>query len=488
MQREHSLFIDNKWQRGAGCIFRSHDPATGVLLWEGASASLPDVSLSLEAAKKAFPLWSEKPTEERAGYLLSFAEELRKSKRVLAETIAKEIGKPLWESAAEVDAMIQKVDVSIRSEAQRCGTLIQEHLLGQMITRHRPHGVLAVFGPFNFPGHLPLGHIIPALLAGNTIIFKPSEYAPLVSEEIISCWERTGLPKGVINLLQGAQETGKLLSRHPGIDGLLFTGSYSTGKQLAEFFSGNPGKILALEMGGNNPLIVARVEDISAAIYTIIQSSYITSGQRCTCARRLIVVDEMAEILLPQLTERVKKIIVGPYHQEPEPFMGPVISFNTAEHLLKEQETLLQKGAKPLLPMKLLKANSGLLSPGLLDVSTIANLPDEEIFGPLLQVTIVGSFQEGIKKAQETTYGLAAGLLSDSHDDYRIFSRSVRAGIMNWNVPLTGASSWGPFGGIGRSGNHRPSAYYAADYCSYPVAAIENRKVSFPKKLSPGIF
>jgi succinylglutamic semialdehyde dehydrogenase len=480
-------FIENAWKKGSGQPFISTNPATGDVLWEGYSSSQKDIDEAVDGAKKAFSHWASLKPEERASYLLAFAAELKSRQHQLAEAISKDVGKPLWESKGEIQAMIQKVDISIQAQQQRCGTTRQNHSLGTLITRHRPHGVIAVFGPFNFPGHLPNGHIIPALLAGNTVIFKPSEQAPLVAEAVMECWERTALPKGVINMVQGARETGQLLSNHALINGLFFTGSFSTGKKLSETFGPRPEKILALEMGGNNPLIVSSIANANAAAYAIIQSSYLTSGQRCTCARRLILVEDVAGPIIEELKKLIPEIKVGPYTSQPEPYMGPVISSAAADSFLKAQNDLINHGGQALVPMSSLTAGTGLVSPALIDVTHCHDLPDEEIFGPLLQVIIASDFQQAVKEANKTTYGLAAGLLSDSLQEYEVFKDAVKAGVVNWNVPLTGASSAAPFGGIGRSGNHRPSAYYAADYCNYPVASIESGSIKKPSELPPGL-
>lgn len=480
-----SLYIDGSWRPASGPSLESLDPANGSRLWSGASASEGDVDAAVLAARNAFAPWAALQTEDRLARLRAFAAALKERLPAMAETISKETGKPLWESKGEVSSMISKVDISAEAQQARSGCTRQEHPLGSLAIRHRPHGVVAVFGPFNFPGHLPHGHIIPALLAGNTVVFKPSEHTPLIAEAIMRCWEKASLPSGVVNMVQGAKETGRLLAEHPDIDGLFFTGSFATGKKLSELFSVRPQKILALEMGGNNPLVVGSISDVQAAAYTIVQSAYLTSGQRCTCARRLILLQELARPLIEALSAMIGKIKVGAYTDIPEPFMGPVISSETAEYLLECQQKLVSNGAIPIVEMKSLKRGTGFLSPGLVDISSCKSLADEEIFGPLLQVVVVETFADAIREAKKTSYGLAAGLLSDREDQYHEFRSQIRAGIINWNTPLTGASSSAPFGGIGRSGNHRPSAYYAADYCNYPVASIEAPALQLPTAATP---
>ena len=466
----------------------SRNPATNEIVWEGPAANATEVDAAVRSARQALAMWAEKTPEERYAYLERFAEQLKTNHDHLAEAISKETGKPYWEAKAEVNAMIQKIPLSREAYTQRCAVNSREVGNAKVITRHKPHGVLAVLGPFNFPGHLSNGHIVSALLAGNTIVFKPSEHTPLTAEITKECWSSAGLPEGVLHVVQGARETGQWLVGHPGIDGLLFTGSWPAGKHFCERWATHPNKILALEMGGNNPLVVTHVKDKAAAAYAIVQSSYVTSGQRCSCARRLILLKDQAESVLAALNALMKHITVGAYTERPEPFMGSVISHTAAQRILDAQSTLQSKGGKSLVEMKLLKPNTGLLSPGLIDVTDVKERVDEEIFGPLLQVIQVDDFAAAIQEANNTTYGLTAGLLSDDRKEYEEFYKQVRAGIINWNTPLTGASSAAPFGGIGHSGNHRPSAFYAADYCSYPVASMEADVVTIPSQIAPGLF
>ncbi len=426
--------------------------------------------------------------DERIAILKEYKEEVSLHKDELATLIAKEMGKPLWEATGEVLAMLNKIDISIEAYDARSGTKILSEGGRVQALRHKPHGVIGVLGPFNFPAHLPNGHIAPALLAGNSVIFKPSELTPKVGEEIVRLWEKTSLPKGALQLLQGGKEVGQQLATHPDISGLFFTGSYRTGVFLSEEFGAHPEKILALEMGGNNPLVVKKISNPTAAAYITIQSAFLTSGQRCTCARRLIVVEgKESASFIEELLRLTRNLRVGPYTDNPEPFMGPVISLQAAENLLQNQNDLLSLGGKALIEMKQLKKGRSLLSPGIIDMTEAKKANDEEFFGPLLQLYRVKDLTSAIKMANDTKYGLAAGILSEERSDFETFFKEIQAGLINWNVPTTGASSSLPFGGVGCSGNHRPSAYYAADYCAYPVASTESEKLSLPKTLTPGI-
>ncbi|MBT8766784.1 succinylglutamate-semialdehyde dehydrogenase [Metapseudomonas boanensis] len=481
-------YIAGRWLDGQGETFTSLNPVTQAVVWSGAGASAEQVDEAVKAARAAFPAWARRPLEERIAILEQFAVTLRSHADELARCIGEETGKPLWESATEVTSMVNKVAISIQSYRERTGEKSGPLADATAVLRHKPHGVVAVFGPYNFPGHLPNGHIVPALLAGNAVVFKPSELTPKVAELTVKCWIEAGLPAGVLNLVQGARETGVALAGNPGIDGLFFTGSSRTGNLLHQQFAGRPDKILALEMGGNNPLVVDQVQDVDAAVYTIIQSAFISAGQRCTCARRLLVPQgAWGDALLARLVTVAGTIKVGAFDAQPAPFMGSVISLAAAHHLMQAQEQLVAKGAKVLLAMTQPHPNAALLTPGIIDVTSVADRPDEEFFGPLLQVIRYDGFDAAIAEANATQYGLAAGLLSDSSERYQQFLIESRAGIVNWNKQLTGAASSAPFGGVGASGNHRASAYYAADYCAYPVASLESETLALPATLTPGV-
>lgn len=483
-----SLFINGQWLAGQGISINSVNPANGETIWSGSSANPEQVISAVAAARAASTEWANLSFDKRCEQVRRYAEQLSENKMLLARTIAEETGKPFWETQTEAAAVIGKVEISIKAALERTGERSSDMAGATAVLRHKPHGVVAIFGPYNFPAHLPNGHIVPALLAGNTVVFKPSELTPKVAELMVSLWEKSGLPNGVINLVQGEKETGIALAANPEIDGLFFTGSSRTGHLLHEQFAGHPGKILALEMGGNNPLIIDEISDIKAAVHETIQSAYITSGQRCTCARRLFVpLNDTGDQFLEQLKAAVSQIKVGGQFDEPAPFMGSLISEAAADGMVAAQQQLLDMGATSLLKLEKLKAGTGLVSPGLIDVTDVTDMPDEEHFGPLLKVIRYTDFDDAICQANATQFGLSAGLFSDNQANFDHFYRHIRAGIVNWNKQLTGASSAAPFGGIGASGNHRASAYYAADYCAYPVAGIEAEQLSMPATLSPGL-
>ncbi|WP_341675273.1 succinylglutamate-semialdehyde dehydrogenase [Niveibacterium sp. SC-1] len=460
--------------------FERRNPVSAERVWEGKAADAADVAHALAVARAAFPDWADAPQASRVAIVQRFGELLAFEATRLADLIGLETGKPRWEAASEVQSMIAKVGISIRAQAERAGERSEEAAGMRSVLRHRPHGVLAVFGPFNFPGHLPNGHIVPALLAGNTVLFKPSELAPATAEACLRLWRQAGLPAGVLDVLQGGAETGALLAE-ADLDGLLFTGSARTGARLAQRFAQTPQRILALEMGGNNPLMVWEPEDVEVAAALVLQSAFLSAGQRCTCARRLILpVGGEGDDLLDALLALCERLRVDAWDAEPIPFMGSVITPAAAETLLSVQAQRVAAGGRVLRAMRILREGTGLLGPGLLDASDIA-LPDEEVFGPLLQVQRAQDFEHALQLAGATRFGLAAGLISREPARYEQFRRRLRVGVLNWNRPLTGASSGLPFGGVGASGNHRPSAWYAADYCAFPVASLESPRLQIPE-------
>ena len=449
----------------------SYEPATGAELWRGRCG---DVELVVERARRAWPAWAAQPLANRMELLRRFANEVRKDAEKLATLIAREVGKPMWEARSEVEAVVGKVEISIRAYAERTAQRkLDNALQGTAALRHKPHGVMVVLGPYNFPAHLPNGHIVPALLAGNAIVFKPSEKAPATGEALVQCFHRAGISAAVVQILIGGPAEGQALIAHEGIDGVLFTGSAHTGIAINRKLAARPDKILALEMGGNNPIVVWDTPKITDAAALVVQSAFTTAGQRCTAARRMIVKSTLYDAMIGEIKKLADRIIVGAPFDEPAPFMGPVIDNQTADGLTESFLYLLSHGGKAIKHMVRPRDDLPFLSPAIIDVTGVADRPDVELFGPLLQVVRVDDFDAAIAEANATRFGLSASLIGGTPQDYNRFWANVRAGVINWNRPTNGASSAAPFGGVGLSGNHRPSAFYAADYCAYPVASNE---------------
>ncbi len=470
------VYVKGSWAPGAGAPFESINPSTGGVSWSGCAASAEQVSAAVGAAREAFAEWSMRPVDERAGILKAYAEIAKGRAEEIATAISTDMGKTMHEARQEAGAVAGKIALALRAYDERTGTRSTPTDFGAAEITHRPHGVVAVLGPYNFPAHLPNGHIVPALLAGNTCVLKPSELSPRVASVLAEALAEAGLPAGCFNIVQGGGDVGQALLADD-IDAVCFTGSSSTGAKIHAAFGGRPQVRLALEMGGNNPLIVWDTGDVKAAAQLVRDSAYLTSGQRCTCARRLIVNDgEEGEKLLAELQALIADVVIGAADEDGV-YLGPLVSAQAAAQATAFQDELLKQGGKALARLEIQSQGDAFVSPGLIDMSDASDAPDEELFGPLLQVWRVGDFDEALRLANATKYGLAAGLVSDRRELWEKFRATIRAGVVNWNRPTVGASGGLPFGGPGLSGNHSPGGSYAADYCAWPMASLTAKSV-----------
>ncbi len=464
------LYFQNQWLSGKGKPFKSMNPLTGEMVWEGNFANTPQLNSAMNVAHKSHEDWSAQSIQARIKIIRKFYALLEKNKLAMTKLISSETGKTHSDAATEVAATLAKLNNSILAYKKRTGS--QKNSTGAMQAnlQHASHGVMSVVGPFNFPLHLPNGHITPALLAGNTIVFKPSESTPMVAEYMMMLWDKAGLPSGVINMIHGDKDIVQGLCKHPLNKGLLFTGSYKVGKQINKIMADYPEKILALELGGNNPLVVWSTKKINAAVDLIFESAFISSGQRCTCARRLILPKtNNGKKILAKLKQRVQSLS---YKDTSALYYGPLISPNATKRFLAFQDKLIQLGAKPILKAQKVRSSFNLVTPSLINITGMTKSYDEENFGPMLQVFFADTFDEAVAEANNTKYGLAAGLISENEELFKGFAQRINAGVINFNSTTTGASGAFPFGGIGRSGNLRPAGFYAADYCAWPKASI----------------
>lgn len=464
------LFIDNHWVAGKGKNLISFSPLSHEELWNDNQASISQANQAVLSAVDAFDGWKKSSLNNRLKIIKKFYKILVQEQDFLANLISLETGKLLEDSKSEVAAASAKLGNSIKAYKERTGSKVKALGSSQQAITHFPHGPMAIIGPFNFPLHLPNGHITPALLAGNTVVFKPSEQTPLVGEAMVLLWERAGIPKGVINLVQGDYRIGEALVKHKLIRGVLFTGGIKAGLKIHKHLAGQPNKILALELGGNNPLVAWNTKKISRAVEIITTSAFLSSGQRCTCARRLILQNSTnGKAIADSLLKHAK--LIGAEIKNSKHY-GPLINSNAAKNFIEFQQKLIDHGGRVLLRGKIIFKNGSLVSPAIIDMTKAKKFFDEEVFGPMLQIKFVENFEEAINEANNTNFGLSAGLISDNGSLFEIFQRDINAGIVNFNSPITGASGSAPFGGVGKSGNHRPAGYYAADYCAWPKASV----------------
>jgi succinylglutamic semialdehyde dehydrogenase len=429
-------------------------------------------------ALDAWPDWAARSLSVRIEYLRRFVNAVRARLEDFAELIARETGRPLWEAREEIESVIQRVELSITAYSERTPRKSLEGAMGaRNAIRHKPHGVMAVIAPASAPIESLCAKLFPALIAGNTVVLKPSEKTPASAMMLMACLHEGGLPENVVRLLIGDGEEGAALAQHPLVGGILFTGSAEAGLSLFQRLGAAPGKLVALEMGGNNPLVVWDSPDIATTAAMIVQSAFLSTGQRCTAARRLIVDERDHEALLAEVAKLAKRLIIDDPLASPQPFMGPMIDNAAADAVDEAFLDLILKGGRPLHHMRRLNPDLPFLTPGLIDVTRVAIRPDIEYFGPLLQVVRVPDFDAAIAEANATRYGLSATLISRRLELYDRFWANVRAGSINWNRPTNAPPPATPFGGLGLSGNHHPGGSYVADYCAYPVISSESEQL-----------
>lgn len=452
-------------------LVSSHEPATGALIWQGEAS---DIDAEVARIAAAWPQWAAQAFSYRMETLRRFANIVRARESDLTDLIARETGRPLWDARAEAAAILETVEQSVTAYSQRTGQKRLEGAMGaRQALRHKPFGVLAAICPHAAPALIPAGHIIPALIAGNGVAFKPSEKVPATGMLLVSLLHEAGVPEDIVRCIIGGREAGEALATHDSVAGIMFTGAAQTGIAIHRALVDRPDKLLALEMGGNNPMILWDTPDIQSVVTLVVQSAFLSTGQRCTAGRRLIIKDSLADIVIDELRRMTGRLLVDHPHADPAPYMGPIIDMKTADALTDSFLYLMSNGGRPITHMRRPQNDAPFVTPGIIDVTAMEKRPDVELFGPILQVVRVPDFDAAIAEANNSHFGLCAALFGGSPELYDRFWANARAGVINWNRPTTNAHSGAPMGGIGLSGNYRPGGLYAADHCAYPVASAE---------------
>ncbi len=487
-----SDLIAGQWTEIPGDSIQSTDPAHPERVLWSASPVAAHAERALDSARTALPEWSAWSIERRIAVLRRYQELAKQDAERMAVQIATETGKAMWESKGEAGLLAGKVDITLeqgpftgRQRVTPYDVPLNETKSGRCW--FRPHGVMSVIGPFNFPAHLPNGHIVPALLTGNTIVFKPSDKAPACGQRLAELFQQAlddeGAPAGVLNLVQGGAQIASTLASSPKGDGVLFTGSWPVGRKILEANLDQPGKIIALEMGGNNPALVMPSADLYQAAVEIVRCAFNTTGQRCTSTRRAIVHESVADALIPAIVRAAKALTIGDPMSEAPVFMGPIISEQARDAVFAFERRLRASGGEVLLSAEPVTDPIGGDASGWYVSPSVVRVPrfdldsddcgcDEELFGPLLRISVVGSLDDAIAQANATRYGLAASIFSKNRGEIDRFLGESRAGCVNVNCGTAGASSKLPFGGLGWSGNHRPAGAFALDYTAVPIAGM----------------
>jgi succinylglutamic semialdehyde dehydrogenase len=443
------------------------------------------VNAAVDAARRAFPRWSLRTWRERAGFVLCFESVLKKRGKDLARLISREMGKSLRESEAEVERLLAKAKLArleepalIQTRAHR----VDKNVVGRLT--FRPRGILAVISPFNLPAYLASAQILPALLAGNTVVLKPSELVPFVGQFLAFLWQETHLPKGVFNLVQGAGDVGGILVRHEGVDGVIFTGSWETGSRIQEAVAGDPRKICALEMGGKNAAIVLKDADLEQAAQECCAGAFLTTGQRCNATSRILLEKSAAKKFLPAFLQRVENLRIG-YGLDAGVFMGPLASRKGWEKVTERLKLARQEGFEVLREGGAASAarKGYYLRPSVHFREGAPSFPvrdgsytDDEIFGPDVAIYVVRNLEEAVALNNRPPYGLVASVFTRSRKKFEKVRQAAQDGLIHWNVGTVRSSARLPFGGVKRSGNDRPAGSFSPFYCTLPTASLEKSR------------
>jgi aldehyde dehydrogenase (NAD+) len=468
--REYKNFIGGRWvDATSGETFESIVPATGEVLGTFPRSGAEDVDRAVAAAKQAFEEWRLVPAPERGTILLRFARVLEEEKGELTTLMTREMGKVLAEAGGDVQEAID-MSIYMAGEGRRLfGHTTPSELRDkfQMSVR-MPIGVVGAITPWNFPIAIPAWKIAPALVCGNTVVFKPAEDTPLLAERFVELLADAGLPPGVVNLVHGfGEEAGDRLVRHPDVPVITFTGSRETGVVVARNAADNL-KHVHLELGGKNAIIVLDDADLDLAVEGIVWSAFGTTGQRCTAASRVIVHRAVYDELQRRLVARAEAMRIGP-GWDPETDLGPVINREALDKIHAYTDIGGEEGATLLTGGEV--ASDGELAEGLYyrptvfaDVEPQMRIAQEEIFGPTTALIPVADFDEALRVANGIRYGLSSSIFTrDVNKAFRAM-RDLQAGITYINAGTTGAEVHLPFGGTKDTGNgHREAGQAALD-------------------------
>jgi len=451
------------------------------------------VDQAVKSAERAFKTWSKLDLSERKEYILRLSEIFLSKKEAFAEIISRETGKPLWETRTEAAGLCGKIKITLEHSLK---LVEDERIEGALpnvdgVIRHRPKGVMSVIGPFNFPAHLPNGHIIPALITGNTIVFKPSDKTPYTGQLMAECYKEAGFPEGVFNLVQGQVETGKRLVSHRNVHGVLFTGSYDVGLKIKQDTIEQYWKTLALEMGGKNTSFLWKDANLDKAVYESLMGGFLSAGQRCSCTSILFVHEDIHDEFVDKFYTAAKKIKIGHWKEDGN-FMGPLISEESVEKYVRFQQIALREGAECIMRGKKLELEheGNYVSPSIYTMTEYSSdsvYLTQEIFGPNVVIIKVNDFDKTLEQINSSHFGLVSSIFTQDKDLYKKAYQELNVGLLNWNRTTNGASSRLPFGGTKKSGNDRASAHHAVYYCTTPVASLEDYSSYGDVKLPPGL-
>ena len=439
-----------------------------LILTRPKTASAP-IDFVFKKGKEACLPWAKLSLKARSDKLFPLKQIIKKEWPDIAQIISRETGKPLWESEGEVQALIGKTDFVLGEGLNRIKEQIVPQAQGRI--RFKSRGLFVVIGPFNFPLHLPFGQILPALAAGNTVVFKPSEKTPASGQKLAECFHKLKLPPGVFQMLQGGASISEKLCRHKMGDGILFTGSFEVGQKIKKSLINDHSKILALEMGGYNSALIWDDKDKQQALSETLKGCFWSAGQRCSSTSQIILHKKISRQFIKDFVLLAKKIKAD--HWSKKPFMGPLIESFSVKKFFSLQKEIQRREGEILLEGQKLKGQKGhYVSPGIykMGFDKSSSFGTKETFTPQVIIYETNSLDEALEMINHSGYGLSLSVFAkDKTVKEEIFYRA-KVGLINYNLSSIGASGHLPFGGLGKSGNDRPAGSFAIDFCVSPLA------------------
>ncbi len=430
---------------------------TGDIIGTVELASREEARSAVEAAFNAFRDWKRMPPPARGRIVAKAARLMEDRKEELAAAITREEGKTLSEARGELTRAINVVEFCAGESRRMVGETIPSELPANFAyTFKEPHGVVAAITPWNFPIAIPAWKIAPALVAGNTVVFKPATLTPMTAVLLTEIFNKAGLPPGVLNLVLGSgSEAGDEIVSHQAVKAISFTGSTETGLKLYAQVASRGVKVQA-EMGGKNPVVVLEDCDMALAVESTAQGAFGSTGQRCTATSRAIVIDKIADEFVEKIVERAKSFRLGP-GDDPNTDIGPSVDESQFKTVLKYTDIGREDGAELLCGGKRAEGegleDGWFVEPTVFDrVTTDMRIAQEEIFGPVLSVLRVKDYEEAMRVANDSEYGLSSSVFtSDVNSMYR-FIEDIETGMTHVNSPTTGGEAHIPFGGIKATG------------------------------------
>jgi len=474
-------YINGQWQAASTqATFQSYNPAHPTVSVGTFPESTPqDVDLAVEAAKTAFPVWKATPPPKRGELLFKLANYISTQKEAWATEMATEMGKPYAEALGDVQEAIEMATFMGGEGRRMHGFQTPSEFPNKWLMAIRqPVGVCGIITPWNFPIAVPSWKLFPAIIAGNTVVFKPAEQSPLMGQRMVEAFDAVGFPAGVINLVQGNEVAGKALVNHPNVGLISFTGSTATGTWIATRCAEHH-KLCALELGGKNACIVWQDANVDLAVEGLLWGAFGTAGQRCTATSRLIVHRSVKEAVVEGLLAKIPSLKIGdPSLAETQ--VGPLIDADAVAKIERMVATAVTQGATMLCGGKRFSEaplNEGFyFQPTVLDdVLPSMEIAQEEVFGPVLSVITVDSLEEAISVANGVRYGLSASVYSQDVGWALGVVERLDAGLTYINAPTIGAETHVPFGGVKQSGNgHREASSLVLDtYTQWKTVSIE---------------